>query len=74
MFYSTFAVFRDKAPQSVEVFGRLVSRTLKDVTEMGTGVDPMLRCKLADMEDDVILVAKDIKERMEEKASKRAGA
>lgn len=48
----------------------LVSRTLKDVTEMGTGVDPMLRCKLADMEDDVVLVAKDVQERMEEKASK----
>lgn len=67
-------MFRDKTPQSVEEFGRLVSRTLKDVTEMGTGVDPMLRCKLADMEDDVVLVAKDVKERMEGKASKGAGA
>lgn len=65
-------MFRDKTPQAVEEFGMLVSRTLKDVTEMGTGVDPMLRCKLADMEDDVVLVAKDVQERMEEKASKGA--
>ena len=69
-----FSVFKDKSPQAVEAFGRLVSRTLKDVTDMGTGVDPMLRCKLADMEGDVVLVAKDAKERMEEKASKEAEA
>lgn len=67
-------VYKDKTPQAVEEFGKLVSRTLKDVTDMGTGVDPMLRCKLADMEDDVVLVAKDIKERMEERASEGAGA
>lgn len=63
----------DKTPEAVEAFGKLVSMTLKDVTERGTDVDPLLRYKLADMADDIVVVARDAEERREMKAAEEAG-
>ncbi|CAN0307507.1 unnamed protein product, partial [Ascophyllum nodosum] len=43
------AVFRDKSPEAIKAFGRLVSKTLNDVRERGADVDPLLKYKLSDM-------------------------
>lgn len=56
-----------KKPEAIDAFGRLISKTLKDVTELGGGVDPLLRHKLADMADDVVLVARDLEDRRKDK-------
>lgn len=66
-------VLGDKPPEAVDAFGKLVSMTLKDVTERGADVDPLLRYKLTDIADDIVVVARDAKERREMKAAEEAG-
>lgn len=63
-----------RSPEGIQAFGKLVSSTLKDVTERGAGVDPFLRYKLADMADDVVVVARDIEDRKAAKAVEEAEA
>lgn len=41
---------------------------------MGADVDPLLRRKLGDMADDVAVVARDIRDRQEEKKAEEAEA
>eukprot|EP00903_Cladosiphon_okamuranus_P008750 g8382.t1 len=66
------AVFRDKSPKEIAAFGVLVSSTLKDVVELGSGVDPVLRSKLVDMTDDIEAVGRDIEERQKDKREREA--
>lgn len=67
-------MFRDKPPQTVEAFRKLVSITLKDVAAMGSGVDPVLRCKLGDMEEDLVMVARDVQDRRNQREEQQEGA
>ncbi|CAM9470489.1 unnamed protein product [Pylaiella littoralis] len=60
-------VLRDKTPKEIAAFGMLVSSTLKDVVELGSGVDPVLRSKLTDMADDIAAVGRDVEERQKDK-------
>lgn len=60
-------VLRDKTPKEIAAFGMLVSSTLKDVVELGSGVDPVLRSKLTDMADDIAAVGRDIDERQKDR-------
>lgn len=63
-------MLRDKTPKEIAAFGMLVSSTLKDVVELGSGVDPVLRSKLTDMADDIAAVGRDVEERQKDKINR----
>ena len=67
-------MFRDKSPEAIKAFGRLVSKTLNDVRERGADVDPLLKYKLSDMAEDVAAMARAAQERMEAKGAKETEA
>lgn len=67
--YPFRVVFREKSPEAIKAFGRLVSKTLEDINERGTEVDSLLKYKLADMADDTAALARAAQERREQKAA-----
>lgn len=63
------AVLGDFEEEQVEQFGKLVEKTLSDISKM-SGADPILRHKLMDMVDDIEMSTEELKASKEEAATK----